>query len=70
MMSIGKPTVAQVLRKDFKPKRQKTPKKAKYNPICPFCRSTNSRAKKQSVFRKCKDCGKLFIQPNTLYKII
>lgn len=69
-MSQGKPTVAEFLGKNFKPTRQKTPTKPKEKPICPFCGSKNSRQKNETVFRKCKDCGKLFIQQNTFFKYI
>jgi ribosomal protein L37AE/L43A len=68
MKSQGKPTVAEFLGKNFKPTRQKTPTKPKEKPICPFCGSKNSRQKNETDLRKCSDCEKLFITPNSFFK--
>lgn len=72
-MSFTKPngkftTIAQALGKNYKPPRPKVMEKPKDKPICPHCGSQNSRQKNETIFRKCKDCQKLFITPNYFFK--
>lgn len=68
MISQGKPNIAQILGKNYKPPRPKVMEKPKPKPTCPFCGSQNSRQKNETIFRKCKDCQQLFIMKNTFFR--
>ena len=68
MINQGKPNIAQVLGKNYKPPRPKVQAKPKEKPKCPFCGSQNSRQKNETIFRKCRDCQQLFITPNSFFK--
>lgn len=68
-----KQSIAQLLAerqgtKSYKVPKVRKPPKPKNKSICPFCGSKKSKKRIGTMFRKCSDCEKLFITPNTFFK--